>query len=296
MSSFIAEIAFFAKRFTVSSLIDICLVAFLVFLFLKFIKGIQANSLLRGLVFVLIIVGMLSLLTDFPAFRWLISLLFPILIVVIPVIFAPELRRVFERMGRIRTIKDLFQLTPPNAADMKAAVSAIVDGSFRLASRKHGALIVMEQYDNLDKYISTGVKLDALITPELILQVFYPNTPLHDGAAIVKAGRIYAASCVMPLSSRNVLDKTPERHMGLRHRAALGISEETDAIVVVVSEETGAVSIAADGKILRGVTPDILMSKLGNYYQTPEPVSTMEIITGLYKRNKKRRSDEKGNN
>src|SRR5690606_30544872 len=114
----------------------------------------------------------------------------------------------------------------------------------RLSARRHGALIVMERIDTLQEYVATGVYLDAVVSAELLLQIFYPNSPLHDGAVVISGNRILAASCVMPLSASGILNRTPERQMGLRHRAALGSSEACDAIVVVVSEETGSISVA----------------------------------------------------
>ena len=125
----------------------------------------------------------------------------------------------------------------------------MVGAAARLSARQHGALIILQRLDNLDEYIQSGVQLNAKVTAELLLQIFYPNTPLHDGAVIVKGNRIAAGACVMPLSASGILVRSPERQMGLRHRAALGISEVSDAITVVVSEETGSISIAHAGRI-----------------------------------------------
>nr|HPJ66139.1 DNA integrity scanning protein DisA nucleotide-binding domain protein [Flexilinea sp.] len=147
-----------------------------------------------------------------------------------------------------------------------------------LAARNHGALIVMQRYDDLEKFIETGVYLNAVVSPELLLQIFYPNTPLHDGAVIVRKGRIEAAACVMPLSSRNVLDKTPGRSMGLRHRAALGTSEANDSITVVVSEESGTISVAFEGKITREISSERLKSMLENVYEQPEETPFMQRV------------------
>jgi diadenylate cyclase len=151
------------------------------------------------------------------------------------------------------------------------AVEEIVDilttSAARLSDRKHGALIILQRYQNLQEFLSTGVRMDAVVTPELLLQIFYPNTPLHDGAAILSGDRVVAASCVMPLSASGSLLRTPERQMGLRHRAALGISEASDALALVVSEETGAISIASGGRMLGNLTGERLENILLAFYQ-----------------------------
>jgi diadenylate cyclase len=136
--------------------------------------------------------------------------------------------------------------------------------------RQHGALIVMQRLDSLDEYVSTGVLMDSRLTSELLLQIFYPNTPLHDGAVIVKGSRVAAGACVMPLSASGILARSPERQMGLRHRAALGISEVSDAITVVVSEETGSISISHAGRMIRRLDPDRLENILNAFYRPEE--------------------------
>ena len=132
----------------------------------------------------------------------------------------------------------------------------MVAAATRLSARQHGALIVLKRLDNLDDQIQTGVNIDARVTAELLLQVFYPNTPLHDGAAIIVGSKLVAAACVLPLSSSGILNRLPDRQMGLRHRAALGISEASDAIAVVVSEETGSISVAHACRMIRRIDSD----------------------------------------
>jgi diadenylate cyclase len=130
---------------------------------------------------------------------------------------------------------------------------------------------VLKRRDVLDEYIQTGANLDAVVTPELLLQIFYPNTPLHDGAVIISGTRLVAASCVLPLSASGVLTESPERQMGLRHRAALGVSEVTDAIAVVISEETGSITIANSGKMIRRINSKQLRSNLEAYFMPQKP-------------------------
>jgi diadenylate cyclase len=182
----------------------------------------------------------------------------------IPVIFAPEIRRALERIGRAGTF---FRASNKSASnEMQQTIQAVVAAAARLSARQHGALIILERFDSLYQYIHSGVILQSDVTPEMLMQTFYPNTPLHDGAVIIAGRKIIAAACVMPLSSSGILTRSPERQMGLRHRAALGISEVTDAIAVVVSEETGAISIAHAGRIIRRLDVERLENILFAFY------------------------------
>jgi diadenylate cyclase len=185
------------------------------------------------------------------------------MLLAIPVIFAPEIRRVLERIGRTGSI-----LTQESfSTEMERIVQNIVQASRRIAERKYGGLIVFSRLDSLQAYIETGVRLGATVNPETLIQIFYPKTPLHDGAIIISEEVIAAAGCVLPLSSSGVLEESPERSMGLRHRAALGVAEESDAVAVVISEETGIVSLAYDGKIDKYVPLDELQGKLNGFFK-----------------------------
>jgi diadenylate cyclase len=143
----------------------------------------------------------------------------------------------------------------------------VVSAAARLSDRKHGALVVLQRQESLEEYVKTGVLLNARVSPELLLQVFYPNTPLHDGAVIISGMQLVAASCVMPLSASGVLTRSPERQMGLRHRAALGISEVTDAVAVVVSEETGSISVVHGGRMIRRLDIERLENILRTFFR-----------------------------
>jgi len=150
-------------------------------------------------------------------------------------------------------------------------IEIICSTAQRLSDRRYGALIVIEREVPLDEYKETGVALDARLSPELLLQIFHINTPLHDGAVIIHEGRIAAAACVLPLSASGTLTRSPERQMGLRHRAALGISEVTDAVSLVVSEENGYISLAHNGKLIRDIKPDALRELLYSICLQQEP-------------------------
>jgi diadenylate cyclase len=205
---------------------------------------------------------------ELPAFSWLVRSALPALLLSIPVIFAPEIRRALERLGRAGTVTIMQSSSHATDEEMQKALHAVVEASARLSARQHGALIVIQRMDSLDQYIETGVQMRAHVTPELLLQIFYPDTPLHDGAVVIAQGAMVAAACVMPLSASGILNRSPERQMGLRHRAALGISEVSDAIAVVVSEQSGSISIAHAGRMIRRIDPERLENILAAFFRS----------------------------
>jgi diadenylate cyclase len=220
----------------------------------------------------------LTSLVNLPAFSWLINTALPALLFAVPVIFAPEIRRALERLGRAGSGTVIFQRDTESAEELQKTIRAVVTASARLSARQHGALIALQRRDNLQDYVQTGVQLNASVTPELLLQVFYPNTPLHDGAVIIANNRVVAAAAVMPLSASGILNRSPERQMGLRHRAALGISEASDAIAVVVSEETGSISIAHGGRMIRRLDSERLENVLMAFYNPTEFTSPRSVV------------------
>jgi diadenylate cyclase len=259
----IDSLSFILQRINWLSILDLLLVTLVFFGTLLLLRDTQAMVLLRGVLLLVVLGSLLSSLDVLPAFSWLVKTTLPALVLAIPVIFAPEIRRGLERLGRAGFLK-------PNgnaSSSMQATVNAVVSAAVRLSDRRHGALIVIQRADSLEEYVRTGVRMDARVTPELLLQVFYPNTPLHDGAAILSGVRLVAAACVMPLSASGVLTHSPERQMGLRHRAALGISEVSDAVVVVVSEESGSISVVHGGRMIRRLDQDRLLNILQAFYQ-----------------------------
>lgn len=265
VTNFLNDLLFIFQRLDWLSVVDILLVTLIFFILLYTLRDTQALVLLRGVLFLVILLALLTSLVDLPAFSWLIQSTLPALLLAIPVIFAPEIRRGLERIGRAGTF-----MSPGGKASNQETldtIGAIVSASARLSARQHGALIVLQRLDSLEEYNDTGVRLNAKVTPEILLQTFYPNTPLHDGAAIIGHNRLLAASCVMPLSASGILTRSPERQMGLRHRAALGISEVSDAIAVVVSEETGSISIAHSGRMIRRLDPERLENILTAFFQ-----------------------------
>jgi diadenylate cyclase len=263
----VADLSFFLDRLDWLSALDLLLVTTIFFLLLKLVRGTQAVVLLRGMILLVIGIALLTTALPLPAFTWLAVKALPAVLIAIPVIFAPEIRRALERLGRAAGM-----FAPTSESDrLESIIEAICSASQRLSDQQEGALIVVEREVRLDEYAETGVPLDGLLTPEILLQIFHLNTPLHDGAVILRGNRIVAAACVLPLSASGTLSRSPQRHLGLRHRAALGISEVSDAVAVVVSEETGAISVAHRGRMIRRLDQNRLRNILLAFYR-PRPV------------------------
>lgn len=276
MTEFLNNLFFIFQRLNWLSVIDILLVTFIFFGLLYSLRDTQAMVLLRGVIMLVILIVLLTSLVDLPAFSWLVQNALPALLLAIPVVFAPEIRRTLERIGRAGTFWPITAKTAD--IDLAQTIRAVVSASARLSARQHGALIIMQRLDSLEEYMISGVQMNAKVTPELLLQIFYPNTPLHDGAVIIADGKVVAAACVMPLSASGILNRSPDRQMGLRHRAALGISEESDAIAVVVSEETGSISIAHAGRMLRRLDPERLENILTAFFRTNERMQSNNLL------------------
>jgi diadenylate cyclase len=281
MTQILNDLSFLIQRFRWTDLLDIILVTAIFYILLLLLRDTEALILLRGVIFIIILLALFTSLVDLPAFSWLISSVLPALVFAIPVIFAPEIRRALERVGRAGNVSFLARSRNISEKQLEETLDAVIQACGRLSERHHGALIVMQRLQGLVEYAETGVPMYAEVTPELLLQIFYPNTPLHDGAVIIINNQIRAASCVMPLSASGVLNRSPERTMGLRHRAALGISEVSDAIAIVVSEETGSISIAHSGKMIRRLNMERLENTLYAFFQPTEFAGGKGLLSRL---------------
>ena len=274
---------FILERFSWSSLLDIVLVTIVFAFILYLLRDTEAQTLLRGIFLIIILVTLLISLLDLPGFSWLVDTISPALIFAIPVVLAPEIRRGLERMGTVSDI-GLFKHRSAKANEqLEQTLQAITAAVLQLAQRRHGALIILRRKQFLDSYYKNGVLMDSVVTPQLLMQIFYPNTPLHDGAVIIDDNKIKAAACVMPLSSSGVLNATVDRSLGLRHRAALGISEVSDAIAVVVSEETGTISIAHRGRLIRRLDSDRLLNNMRAFMTTNEVLPRQKSWLSFFK-------------
>ncbi|MEM7344642.1 MAG: diadenylate cyclase CdaA [Chloroflexota bacterium] len=229
------------------SVIDILLVTLVFYWVLRVIQGTQAVQLLRGTFFLLILIVISATAFDsLIAFSWLIDKTFPALLVAIPVIFQTELRRALERVGR--TGKLFTVHSPPDQTETMIQTLSVTAVS--LSRLRHGALIILERETGLEEYIETGVRIDATVSIDLLRTIFFPSTALHDGAVVIRNDRVVAASVILPLAESVSIDN---HTLGTRHRASLGISTITDALAIIVSEETGVISVARDGQLLRNL-------------------------------------------
>lgn len=247
-----------ARLRNVQNLLDIALVTLIFYGLLRLFRGTQAVQLLRGILVIALGVAVINETVELTAFNWLLSNSTDVVLFAIPVIFQPELRRALERVGRSAPL--LTRRT--DSATLQRLVSNIVRATEQLSQRRHGALLVFEGATGLAEYTGSGVAINADVTPELLLTIFFPKTALHDGAVIISGHSLLAAGCVLPLTERNLSDS----QMGTRHRAAIGLSEQSDALVVVVSEETGTVSVARNGRILR-LDTNRLRTLLSEFYR-----------------------------
>ena len=240
--------------------LDILLVALVFFWLLYVVRGTRAVSLMRGVILLIIVATLLSGGIRLRALGWLTQKILPVLLVAIPVIFQQELRRALERLGRAGAM--LGRATGDRAI-LEQTLTTVIQACHTLAGRRIGALIVLERDTGLQEFADDGVILDATVTHELLVTIFDPHTPLHDGAVIVQRGRVLAAACILPLSTSFLAD----REMGLRHRSAIGVTEDSDAIAIVVSEERGSISVAHNGRIIRNLDAKRLKAVLHAFHQ-----------------------------
>ena len=256
-------VALFSSYNIITDTLDIALVAFLVYSAIKMLKETRGIQILKGLVLVGVVYFVINLL-GMQASTYLFKTLLGDFILVLIILFAPEIRHALETMGRSRfTFLNIFGAQQGDALyeRKKKAVLEICKACNSMSEKKIGALIVFERDTMLGDVINTGTKVDASVSRELIGSLFYPNSPLHDGGVVIRDGRVCAAGCILPLTENNGLSSD----LGTRHRASLGITEKSDAVVVVVSEETGAISIACGGELERGVSDGVLIERLLDY-------------------------------
>jgi diadenylate cyclase len=262
----LADVPSILLRLEWTSVVDILLVSIIFYGLFTLVQGTQAVQLLRGVVTIVVITVVATSIFELTAFSWLIRNSLPALLVAIPVVFQPELRRLLERLGR--GTGGFLGLRSQETV-LRQVIETIARACSQLALARHGALIVLERETGLQDIIETGVRLNAEVSLELLLTLFFPNTALHDGAVIIRRDRVVAAGCVLPLSTANGTD----RQLGTRHRAGLGVTEGSDAIAVVVSEETGVISIAHNGRMIRRMDEKRLAKVLTAFYRAEFKVS-----------------------
>lgn len=257
-----------------NDVIEIVIIAFVLYNILVWIKNTKAWVLLKGII---VVVGfaLVAYVLNLRTILWIAGKTISVGVIAIVIIFQPELRRALEQLGRKNIVFRLFDFGDgKDKAERfsKETVDGLVDAAYDMGKVKTGALIVVEQEMLLEEYIRTGIAIDGLVSAQLLINIFEHNTPLHDGAVIVRGNRIVAATCYLPLSDSRSLSK----ELGTRHRAGVGISENTDSMTIIVSEETGKVSLAVGGELIRDIDKESLRSKL-------ELVRKKKIDVGSFK-------------
>jgi diadenylate cyclase len=260
MSSFTSNARIFLGTVGWRDFIDVLIVAFILYQLLKLIRGTQAAQLVVGLV-VLLLIGFAAAQLHLRLLDWIFSNGGQAILIAAVILFQPELRRALDQVGRLSPVRAI--LAPHGAVGVARVVEEVMRAAVSLSERRTGALLVFERETGLENVASTGVRINGDITAEMLATIFFPSSPLHDGAVIIHDGRLIAAGCVLPLA-----DALPGvGRMGTRHRAALGLTLQSDAVVLIVSEETGLISIAHEGKVYRGLDQaklqDMLLTLLG---------------------------------
>lgn len=241
--------------------VDIIVVAYFLYRLYIILENTRAATLVKGLV-VLVVFRFMSRVVDLKVIGWILDQGTTMIMVALPVVFQPELRRALEQLGRGRLFRKRSELTEKDLDEM---LDAVATSCKVLSANKVGALMVFEGYSGLEERIDTGVPMDSLVSDPLLQQIFIKDTPLHDGAVIIRGNRIVAASCVLILTDNRNLSQ----ELGTRHRAAIGVSEQSDCLAVVVSEETGTISVAKNGRLMRYLSPKDVRKVLDKHVKDP---------------------------
>lgn len=265
-------------RISINDVVDILIVAYLFYKILRFIKDTRAEQLFKGVIILLVatqVSGMLKLHTLY----WILVKILEAGFILPFIIFQPELRAGLEHLGRNTNLfrfgtqaKSAYEL------NVEKVISEMLGAVYDMAGRKIGALLVLEGKTKLNEIVETGTEIDAKITKQILCNIFIPNTPLHDGAVIIRDGKIKSAACFLPLTQRKDLSKD----LGTRHRAGIGISEISDSLILIVSEETGHVSIARSGKIYRDVSKERLANILKNFYKNNSEEKGLGLVKDIF--------------
>ena len=257
----------------ISDFVDIALVSVIIYYLIKLLRETRAMQLVKGIVFIFVIF-LISRWLNLNALNYILGGAVQVGMFALVVIFQPELRNILERVGRFKFGKIIDLAADTSENDITGMIESVVLAACHMSASKTGALIVVERETKLGDVIATGTFMDASVSSGLLENIFVPNTPLHDGAVIIRRRRIVAAGCLLPLTSNNNLS----RELGTRHRAAIGLSESTDAVVIVVSEETGRISIAMNGSIMRSLSEESLRKALEKTLFSAETSQTIDKI------------------
>lgn len=274
---------FYIPRITITDLIEIVIIAILIYYIMDWFKKTRAWTLIKGILVLLLFTG-LAMVFQFNTILWIFKNTISVGVIAVIIIFQPEFRRALEQLGRKNFIFSLFSTDDDKNGRKidKKVLNEIAKAVFAMAEVKTGALIVLEQEVRLGDYERTGIMIDAEVTSQLLINIFEHNTPLHDGAVLIRNNRITSATCYLPLSDNLDINKS----LGTRHRAAIGVSEVSDSITVIVSEETGAVSLAHNGAIYRNLSKDNFVGKIEELSKNEPITKKMKWWKGLGKHEK----------
>ena len=263
----------FLRVLRISDIADILIVAVLIYLFIRAIRGTRAVQIVYGIL-VAAVIYMLSSLLRLHTLNYILNAIVQVALFGLIVIFQPELRKLLEQLGRLKFLHFLGFAFDASGNNTEAMIENIASAAADMSESKTGALIVLERETHLGEYMNSGTELDANVTSELLKNIFVPNTPLHDGAVIIRDDKIITAGCVLPLTANPNLSS----ELGTRHRAALGLSEASDAVIIVVSEETGKISIAMNGSLMRNLNETSLKRALTKLLHTETNNDTLKRI------------------
>ena len=283
MNNFIRDylVKLYIPRITWTDIIEIVIIAFVIYNVMVWIKNTKAWVLLKGIIIV-VIFALIAYILNLKTILWIAGKTISVGIIALVIIFQPELRRALEQLGRKKILFGLFRFNDGREKGERFSsktAEEIVRACFDMGAAYTGALIVIEQDMVLEEYEKTGITVDGLVTSQLVINIFEHNTPLHDGAVIIRGDRVVAATCYLPLSDNNNLNKA----LGTRHRAGVGISEVTDSMTIIVSEETGKVSVAVGGELIHDIDADSLRNKLEYLRRRTIDVKSFKIWRGRLK-------------
>lgn len=283
MNNFIRDylVKLYIPRITWTDIIEIVIIAFVIYNVMVWIKNTKAWVLLKGIIIV-VIFALIAYILNLKTILWIAGKTISVGIIALVIIFQPELRRALEQLGRKKILFGLFRFNDGREKGERFSsktAEEIVRACFDMGAAYTGALIVIEQDMVLEEYEKTGITVDGLVTSQLLINIFEHNTPLHDGAVIIRGDRVVAATCYLPISDNNNLNKA----LGTRHRAGVGISEVTDSMTIIVSEETGKVSVAVGGELIHDIDADSLRNKLEYLRRRTIDVKSFKIWRGRLK-------------
>lgn len=280
MKHAIEQIAIYVSRMSGirwTDIVEIIILSFLIYHILVWIKNTKAWSLLKGILVIAVFI-LFAAYFEMNTILWIVNNLFSVAVTAVVVILQPELRRAVEELGRKNIISSIIPITvgrgPEGGRFSDKTINEIVKACVEMGRARTGALIVMEKDESLTNYERTGIEIDGVVTSQLLINIFEHNTPLHDGAVIVRGDRVTSATCYLPLSDNMRLSK----ELGTRHRAGVGISEVTDSLTIIVSEETGKISVAYGGDLERNVDAERLRARLSDLQNKSEEDSRKRIV------------------